>query len=147
MIGLETALATCITLGGMGGGWLPVLVERLTAGPYRVLGAAAGLHEPRLQAGEVADCVLFDPDEEWTVGWDRMRSLSRNTPLVGTHLRGRVLLTLVDGHVAFVNQSTVATSVLLGADAPGGGPPPRQHSPGVANASVPPVASLEALRA
>ncbi|HEY0410230.1 MAG TPA: amidohydrolase family protein, partial [Candidatus Dormibacteraeota bacterium] len=30
MIGLETALATCITLGGMGGAWLPVLVERLT---------------------------------------------------------------------------------------------------------------------
>jgi 5'-methylthioadenosine phosphorylase len=30
-------------------------------------------------------------------------------------------------------------SVLLGADAPGGGTPPRQHSPGVANASVPPA--------
>jgi phosphoribosyl-AMP cyclohydrolase len=29
--------------------------------------------------------------------------------------------------------------VSLGADAPGGGPPPRQPSPGVANASVPPA--------
>jgi dihydroorotase len=110
MIGLETALATCITLGGMGGGWLPILVERLTAGPYRVLGSDAGVREPRLKAGEVADCVLFDPDEEWEVGVEPLRSLSRNTPLLGTRLRGRVLLTLVDGRVAFVNQSTLATA-------------------------------------
>ena len=33
MIGLETALATCITLGGMDGDWIPVLLERLTIGP------------------------------------------------------------------------------------------------------------------
>jgi dihydroorotase len=110
MIGLETALATCITLGGMGGGWLPVLVDRLTAGPYRVLGAAAGVHEPRLKAGEIADCVLFDPDEEWTVEAGELRSLSRNTPLLGTPLRGRVLLTLSEGRVAYVNQSTLATA-------------------------------------
>jgi len=107
MIGLETALATCLTLGGMGGGWLPVLVDRLTAGPYRVLGESVGLREPRLRIGEVADCVLFDPDEEWEVGAEPMRSLSRNTPLLGTRLRGRVLLTLVEGRVSFVNQSTL----------------------------------------
>jgi dihydroorotase len=110
MIGLETALAACITLGGMGGGWLPTLVERLTAGPYRVLGEAAGFNAPRLQAGEVADCVLFDPDEEWTVGVKQLRSLSRNTPLLNTTLRGRVLLTLVEGRVAYVNQSTLASA-------------------------------------
>ena len=107
MIGLETALATCITYGGMGGGWLPVLVERLTSGPYRVLGGAVGLREPRLRTGEVADCVLFDPDEAWQVGAEPLRSRSRNTPLMGMRLRGRVLLTLVEGRVAFVNQSTL----------------------------------------
>jgi dihydroorotase len=110
MIGLETALAACITLGGMGGGWLPVLVERLTAGPYRVLGEAAGLRVPRLQAGEVADCVLFDPEEEWTVGAKQLRSLSRNTPLLNSSLQGRVLLTLVEGRVAYVNQTTLASA-------------------------------------
>jgi len=107
MVGLETALAVCLTLGGMGGGWLPVLVERLTAGPWRVLGPSVGLREPRLRAGEVADCVLFDPDEEWEVGAEPMRSQSRNTPLIGTRLRGRVLLTLMEGRVSFVNQSTL----------------------------------------
>ncbi|HEV7677151.1 MAG TPA: dihydroorotase [Candidatus Dormibacteraeota bacterium] len=107
MIGLETALAACITLGAMGGGWLPVLVERLTAGPYRVAGAEVGLREPRLRAGEVADCVLFDPEAEWTVGAEPLHSRSLNTPLWGVPLRGRVLLTLVDGHVAHLDHSTM----------------------------------------
>jgi dihydroorotase len=107
MIGLETALAACLTLGGMGGGWLPVLVERLTSGPYRALGEAGGLREPRLHPGEVADCVLFDPEETWEVGAEPLRSRSRNTPLLGTRLRGRVLLTLAAGRVAYVNPSTL----------------------------------------
>jgi dihydroorotase len=113
MVGLETALAACITFGGMGGGWLPVLVERLTAGPYRVLGPSVGLREPRLRVGEIADCVLFDPDEEWQVGAEPLRSLSRNTPLMGTWLRGRVLLTLMEGRVSFVNQSTLSAGQSL----------------------------------
>ena len=98
MIGLELALATCITLGGMGGDWIPTLVERLTAGPYRVLGGqASGLREPRLIIGEAATCVLFDPGAEWTVTREQLRSNSHNTPLLGATLRGKVLMTLVDG--------------------------------------------------
>ena len=100
MIGLETALATCLTLGAMGGDWLPVLVERLTAGPWRVLGEAAGLSRPTLRGDAGLTCTLFDPDAEWEVGAHPFRSLSANTPLLGVRLRGRVLLTLVDGRVA-----------------------------------------------
>jgi dihydroorotase len=98
MIGLELALATCITLGGMDGDWIPTLIERLTAGPYRVLGGqASGLREPRLIIGEAATCVLFDPGAEWTVTREHLRSNSSNTPLLGATLRGKVLMTLVDG--------------------------------------------------
>jgi dihydroorotase len=100
MIGLELALAACITLGGMGGDWISTLVERLTVGPYRVLGPAAGLREPRLRIGEAATCVLFDPEEEWTVEPAHLRSASQNTPLLGARLRGRVLMSLVDGALA-----------------------------------------------
>ena len=60
-----------------------------------------GLREPRLHVGEAATCVLFDPAAEWTVGDHALRSLSRNTPLWGTRLRGRVLLTLRDGVIAY----------------------------------------------
>jgi dihydroorotase len=97
MIGLETALATCITLGGMHGDWIPVLLERLTTGPHRVLGDAGTARPPRLRVGETATCVLFDPAAEWTVGESAGFSLSHNTPLRGTRLRGRVMLTINDG--------------------------------------------------
>jgi dihydroorotase len=98
--GLETALATCLTLGGMSGDWIPVLLERLTAGPHRVLGEAAPARLPRLRVGETATCVLFDPAAEWVVGEATGQSLSTNTPLHGVRLRGRVLLTLSDGRIA-----------------------------------------------
>jgi dihydroorotase len=99
MIGLETALATCITIGGMGGEWLATLVERMTVGPYRILGPGSGIPEPRLRIGEAATCTLFDPAAEWTVGASPLQSRSRNTPLLGATLRGTVLLTMSGGHV------------------------------------------------
>ncbi|MBV8196195.1 MAG: amidohydrolase family protein, partial [Candidatus Dormibacteraeota bacterium] len=48
MIGLETALALCITHGGFSGDALGVLVARLTTGPRAVLGDAIELAHPRL---------------------------------------------------------------------------------------------------
>jgi dihydroorotase len=113
MTGLETALATCITLGGMSGDWIPVLIERLTAGPHRVLGAAAPGREPRLRVGETATCVLYDPAAEWTVGESAGHSLSRNTPLRGIRLRGRVLLTISDGVIAHHDESRLAWATQL----------------------------------
>jgi dihydroorotase len=102
IVGLETAFAVCNTLGGMGGAWLPVLVERLTAGPWRVLGGEVGLTEPRLRIGERATLTVVDPQAEWVIGQRPMRSLSRNTPFLGTSVRGRVLLTMVDGGLAYL---------------------------------------------
>jgi dihydroorotase len=107
MIGLETALATCITIGGMGGEWLATLVERLTVGPHRVLGPTSGVPEPRLRIGESATCTLFDPSAEWTVGETPLHSRSRNTPLMGARLRGTVLLTLAGGRVIYQDPTRV----------------------------------------
>lgn len=105
MTGLETALATCITLGGMHGDWIPVLLERLTAGPHRVLGSGAPGRAPGLRVGEAATCVLFDPAAEWTVGETAGFSRARNTPLLGTRLRGRVLLTISEGVIVHRDES------------------------------------------
>jgi len=107
MIGLETALATCITIGGMGGEWLATLVERLTVGPHRILGPTSGVPEPRLRIGESATCTLFDPSSEWTVGETPLHSRSRNTPLMGATLRGTVLLTLAGGRVIYQDPTRV----------------------------------------
>jgi dihydroorotase len=99
MVGLQTALATCITIGGMGGEWLATLVDRLTVGPHRILGTGSGIPEPRLRIGEAATCTLFDPSAEFTVGQGDWHSRSRNTPLLGATLRGTVLLTIAAGRV------------------------------------------------
>ena len=107
LIGLETALATCITIGGMGGEWLGTLVERLTVGPHRILGPSSGVHEPRLRIGEAATCTLFDPSAEWTVGEAPLQSRSRNTPLLGAKLRGTILLTMAGGRVIHQNPARV----------------------------------------
>ena len=111
MIGLETALATCITIGGMGGEWLATLVERLTVGPHRILGPLSGIPEPRLRIGEAATCTLFDPNTEWTVGATDLYSRSRNTPLLGMTLRGAVLLTIAGGRVVHQNQARVPVAL------------------------------------
>ncbi len=107
MIGLETALATCITIGGMGGEWLATLVERLTVGPHRILGPGSGVPEPRLRIGESATCTLFDPSAAWTVGATPLHSRSSNTPLLGATLRGTVLLTMARGNVIHRDPSRV----------------------------------------
>jgi dihydroorotase len=65
-----------------------------------VLGEVASLRPPRLRIGELATCVLFDPAASWTVGEAGSHSRSRNTPLWGSHLRGRVLLTIASGLIA-----------------------------------------------
>jgi len=111
MIGLETALAVCNMLGGMGGEWLPTLVERLTSGPHRVLGSER-LQVPRLRVGETADCVLFDPDGDWVVGEEPLRSRSQNTPLLGARLRGRILLTIAGGVVVYREAARIPVTPL-----------------------------------
>ncbi|MDQ2831535.1 MAG: dihydroorotase [Chloroflexota bacterium] len=93
----ETALASVLTLYHERRAPLPVLIERLTAGPARLFGINAGTLTP----GASADIVVFDPNEEWTVDAAAFRSKGKNTPLDGARLRGRVVMTLAEGAEAY----------------------------------------------
>ncbi len=73
------------------------LIERLATAPARILGNGLGT----LAAGAEADIVLLDPDAEWTVSPDNFASLSRNTPLDGVTLKGRVVETIFGGHTVW----------------------------------------------
>lgn len=99
MIGFETALPLCLSAGGFAGALLPHLVASLTIGPCRVLGPDAPLRAPRIAVGEPATITLFDPAAEWTVSGETLHSRSSNTPLAGTRVRGRVLLTMASGRI------------------------------------------------
>jgi len=92
---LETALPLTLDLVRSGALTLPLLVERLTSGPARIFGLDAGT----LAIGALADVCVFDADLEWPVSPAALRSKSKNTPLLGAHLRGRVTHTIVGGNL------------------------------------------------
>jgi dihydroorotase len=98
--GLETAFGLCMRLVHEGRIELPVLIERLTAGPVRALGLdrhVAGIGA--ITEGGPADIVLLDPQAEWMVEAVRFASKGKNTPLDGVTLRGAVVTTIAGGRV------------------------------------------------
>jgi len=92
---LETTLGACLRLVEAGRLRLETIVERLTAGPSRVLGCMQG----RVEVGAPADLVVFEPRARVRVEPSRMASRGHNTPFAGQALPGRVCHTLVGGEV------------------------------------------------
>lgn len=74
---------------------LPTAIAAASLAPHRVLGQAGG----SLAVGAPADLCVFDPGAQWTLDAQTMRSAGKNSPWLGEHLRGRVVLTLVDGRI------------------------------------------------
>ena len=85
MITLETAYALFNeTLGNV---LSPgELVQKLTVKPREIL----GLPVPSFAEGEKANLTFFHPEEEWIFSENHIFSKSRNTPLIGRKMKGRV---------------------------------------------------------
>ena len=101
IIGLETALAAYAeALVHTGAIEWPRLIALMTIEPARLCGLdAQGLG--KLKVGGPADVTVIDPEREWTVTEADLAGKSRNTPLLGRHLRGRAAATVVGGEVRF----------------------------------------------
>ena len=76
---------------------LELAVAKLTTEPAR----AFRLNKGTLTPGSDADVVVVDVQESWEVDPARFRSKSRNTPFAGWKVKGRVIVTLVDGRVVY----------------------------------------------
>ena len=99
--GLETAFAVLHSELVMPGILdLAVLVDRMSAGA-----APFGFTPPSLTPGAEATVVLFDPEAEWEAGAEGWESRSENSCFAGRRLRGRVLMTVVAGRVAYRQRS------------------------------------------
>jgi dihydroorotase len=96
-VGLSVCFGLLLSLVLEGQLSLARAVSALTSGPARVLGLPA----PTLKEGSTANLVLLAPERRWTVDADSLRSKSRNSPLLGRSLPGRIELTLAQGRVAF----------------------------------------------
>ena len=100
--GLETAFGASMSLVHAGRLTLPMLIERLTAGPVRAwrLDERPGLAGiGTLSPGAIGDVALLAPDAEWVVNPDEFASMGKNTPLAGRTLRGQVVATVFGGRV------------------------------------------------
>jgi dihydroorotase len=99
--GLETAFAalyTNLVLPGLLD--LPTLVERMTGGALVV-----DLPVPLIRVGEAANVCLVDLAAEWQVGESGYESRSENCCFAGRQLRGRVLMTVAAGGIAYRERS------------------------------------------
>jgi dihydroorotase len=96
IIGLETAVSLSLKLVQDDLLSLTGMVEKMSANPARILGLENGL-----RVGQTADLTIIDPDLSYTVAAAGFQSLSRNTPFEGWQLKGRPVLTLVDGRVVY----------------------------------------------
>ncbi len=95
--GLETAFSSVYTeLVVPGTIPLELLVEKLGCG-----GAAFDIEPFTLTVGSRANLCLIDLESEWVVGEDGYESRSSNSWCAGMTLKGRVLMTLAGGQVAY----------------------------------------------
>ncbi len=75
---------------------LPLLVEKMSTAPARILGLDAGT----LQPGSPADVTIADTNRSFVVNPETWHSKSRNTPFAGRSLSGAPVMTIVGGRVA-----------------------------------------------
>ncbi|MFR3730362.1 dihydroorotase [Lacrimispora sp.] len=99
IIGLETALALGVTkLVRAGHLTMMELMEKMSRNPARLY----RLPFDGIKEGSAADLVIFDPNEEWTVG--EYVSKSSNSPFTGESLFGKVKYTICNGRIVFQDE-------------------------------------------
>jgi dihydroorotase len=94
MIGFETAVPLVIMelVNRQKMSWLDV-ITKMTVNPARILKISAGSINP----GTAANITMIAPDRKWKVTAEKIRSRSKNTPLLGTELKGRVKNVILKG--------------------------------------------------
>ncbi|MCX5809180.1 MAG: dihydroorotase [Proteobacteria bacterium] len=95
--GLETAFGLSLALVHEGVLSMKTLLKKFTENPAKLLKLPYG----ELTPGSPADIIIFNPDLEWTVDRNTFASKGKNTPFHGWNLKGRNLLTIVDGKIVY----------------------------------------------
>ncbi len=105
IIGLETALPLTLHLVHLGVLTLPQAIAKLTQGPARILKLDGfGCLTP----SGPAHLTIIDPDLEFQVDIRSFVSRSKNSPFNGWELKGKAVLTMVDGRIVFNQMTPIA---------------------------------------
>jgi len=97
IMGLELCFGLLLDLVSRSPLTLPRLIDALSTAPARIV----GLTPPSIREGALAEVVLVSPEATWVPATESLACKSRNTPFLKHTLKGRVLLTVADGVIAF----------------------------------------------
>ena len=104
--GLETTLGLLLTelyhKGKMG---LAELIAKMTSAPAALFHLNAG----SLEAGMPADITVIDLDKEWIVTSDEFYTRGTHSPYVGYRLKGKAVMTVVDGRIVMQDGKVFAS--------------------------------------
>jgi len=103
--GFETAFGCLMTLVHEGQISLATLISKLTNEPAKIIGRSDELGI--FKVGTPANITIFNPDEEWIVDSRSFASKGRNTPFDGHRFKGKVVATIVNGRIVYMDDSLV----------------------------------------
>jgi dihydroorotase len=103
--GFETAFGCLMSLVHNGELSLSQLISKLTCEPAEVIGKTDELGT--LKIGAPANITIFDPDREWVVNSRDFASKGRNTPCDGCKFKGKVVATVANGRMVYIDDSLV----------------------------------------
>ncbi len=98
--GLETALGAILTgLYHTGKLSLSEVIEKMSTAPAKILGLSSG----SLTVGAPADITIIDTEYKWTVDCIKFYTRGKHSPFEGRNLRGKALITIVNGSIIMQN--------------------------------------------
>jgi dihydroorotase len=96
-IGIETLLPLALEMHHNESLPLKKIIETLTINPAKIL----KINKGTLKKGSDADICVFDLDAPWVVKADLLKSKSKNTAVEERKVQGKVLMTFLNGELAF----------------------------------------------
>ena len=95
--GVETLLPLALELFHNKSIPLNTLIASITCNPSKILGIDKG----SLSVGKDADICVIDINKPWVVKKENLKSKSKNTPIEGRKLQGKVTHTFIKGNLGF----------------------------------------------
>ena len=90
---------------------LTMLLSKLTCEPSKVIGRNDELGT--LKASAPANITILDPYRDWIVDSSRFASKGKNTPFDGYEFKGKVLASIVNGAIAYIDNSLFSPAFSL----------------------------------
>jgi len=99
--GFETALGCLMSLVHQGAISITQLISKLTCEPAKIIGRNDELGT--LKTDAPANITILNPEHEWIVNASKFASRGKNTPYDGSKFKGKVMATIVNGRIAYVD--------------------------------------------